>query len=135
MGRTFRSSHHTIETRSHARAVMDSTIADLKKQAIQLRINTSGMEKHELVDAVKSAHASHAARKRVAPASKKIQKNKRTKPTKNPTRELKDARQNVELFEHIFGMLGGDDPVMKEELEAARAKRDALERNGASTAA
>ena len=67
MGRTFRSSHHTIETRSHARAVMDSTIADLKKQAIQLGINTHGMERHELVAAVELAQASHAARERVAP--------------------------------------------------------------------
>ena len=131
---------------------MTETIVELKKHAIRYGVDTRGMERHELVAAVESARASHAARKRVAPATKKIHKEKRartakkakavkkeacmeTSPATADPREVKEAQQRVELFEHVFGMLGGNDPKMSEELEAARAERDELERASAQAAA
>ena len=131
---------------------MTETIVELKKHAIRFDINTRGMERHELVAAVESARASHAARERVAPPTKQIHKEKRARTAKSAkaakkaahvetssatadSREVKEARQKVELYEHVFDMLGGIDPKMGEELEAARAERDELQRASAQAAA
>ena len=109
---------------------MTETIVELKKHAIRFDINTRGMERHELVAAVESARASHAARERVAPPTKKIHKEncartaKKAKAAKKearaetssaPTdsREVKEAREKVELFEHVFGARHHDLQPMK----------------------